>query len=269
MQPIFQFPVASTSETVEPLPSGPDSASRLGGLIEEGEAFDQLSAASASATPATDPLQGIFRIHAVLRRSLNTIVRVSAAPVPAEDRAALADFSLRFTRLLHVHHDGEEEIVFPKIVEGATRASLASYTTDVGGWREDHQHLLVHLSELEAASRELSNGGNDERLHQAASRLRDVMLPHLAAEEAALNAPSFKDVLTPEEIGEMTAAASEHGKRNGGPSVLVLVVHSLTDAEQQAHFGAMPWIVRKVLLKLWSRSFRASLKYTHNPSLAL
>jgi hypothetical protein len=49
------------------------------------------------------------------------------------------------------------------------------------------------------------------------------------------------------------------------PAVLVLLVHALTDEEQQAQFGGMPWIVRKLLLKrIWARGFRRSLKYAHN-----
>jgi hypothetical protein len=50
----------------------------------------------------------------------------------------------------------------------------------------------------------------------------------------------------------------------------MLLVHSLTDAEQKDQFGAMPWLVRKVLLKrVWARDFRSCLKYAHNASIAL
>jgi hypothetical protein len=50
----------------------------------------------------------------------------------------------------------------------------------------------------------------------------------------------------------------------------MLLVHSLTDDEQKAHFGGMPWLVRKLLLKrIWAGSFRGCLKYAHNPSIAL
>ena len=52
---------------------------------------------------------GLLRIHTALRRILDTIVRVSAAPIPDGDRAGFADFCAGFTRFLHVHHDGEEE----------------------------------------------------------------------------------------------------------------------------------------------------------------
>src|SRR5215467_5476873 len=91
-----------------------------------------------------DVAQGMIRTHAALRRSLETIVRASAQPIAPADRAGFADFCGRFTRLLTVHHDGEEEIVFPKILEGAQRASKAAYVTEVGRWRGDHEKLLVH-----------------------------------------------------------------------------------------------------------------------------
>jgi hypothetical protein len=62
----------------------------------------------------------------------------------------------------------------------------------------------------------------------------------------------------------------EHGQRVGGPPVLTFIVHALTDDEQKAHFGRMPWFVRKLLLKrIWSRGFRGCLKYAHNASIAL
>jgi len=52
--------------------------------------------------------------------------------------------------------------------------------------------------------------------------------------------------------------------------VLMLLIHALTDEEQKAHFSAMPWFVRKLLVKrIWARSFRGCLKYAHNASIAL
>ena len=73
-----------------------------------------------------------------------------------------------------------------------------------------------------------------------------------------------------DEAVQMIAAASRHGQRTGGPRVLMLLIHSLTDEEQTAQFGEMPWFVRKVLVRwMWAPSFRACLKCAHNPSIAL
>src|SRR5262249_13809915 len=116
----------------------------------------------------------------------------------------------------------------------------------------------------------LRAGGSRETLHRTAREVRDVLFPHLAAEEAALDGSGLAKLLRADEVSALEVASSKHGQRVGGPRVLVLLVYSLTDDEQKAQFGAMPWLVRKVLLKrIWARGFRRSLKYAHNPSIAL
>ena len=96
------------------------------------------------------------------------------------------------------------------------------------------------------------------------------MFPHLAAEESALDGAAIAKLLRADEVAALEVASSEHGQRVGGPQVLMLLVHALTDDEQKAQFAAMPWFVRKVLVKrIWARGFRGCLKYAHNPSISL
>src|SRR5262245_43859098 len=113
--------------------------------------------------------QSLLRIHTALRRSLDTIVRVSAAPVPDADRAGFAEFCRCFTRFLYVHHDGEEHIVFPKLTEVAARASLPAYASDVMAWRAAHEKLLAHLSAFETAAAQFRPSGSQETLHRTAT----------------------------------------------------------------------------------------------------
>jgi hypothetical protein len=221
-------------------------------------------------TPQAELTDGLTRIHLALRRSLETIVRVSGQPIPARDRGDFAEFCARFARFLHIHHDGEEEIVFPKLTEAAGRASLPAFADNVTTWRADHKTLLGTLSAFEAAGAELGKGGPQEPLHQAAGGLREILFPHLDAEEAALDGPAFGKLLQADEILALSKASAEHGQRVGGPAMLVMLVHALSADEQRAQFSELPWIVRKLLLKrIWARNFRGCLKYAHNPSVAL
>jgi hemerythrin-like domain-containing protein len=214
--------------------------------------------------------QSLLRIHTALRRTLDTIVRVSATPAPEADRDGFGEFCERFTHFLHTHHDGEEEVIFPKLTELAARAKLPVYATDVTGWRHDHEKLLGRLDAFEEAAARFRKGGSLETLHRTAAEVREVLYPHLATEEAALDAADLAKLMSAEEAVALDAASAKHGQRRGGPVVLVLLVYALTDDEQKAQFGAMPWIVRKLLLKrIWSRSFRSCLKYAHNASIAL
>jgi hypothetical protein len=227
--------------------------------------------ATATATVFYDRMaQGLVRIHSALRRTLDTIVRVSAAPVPEGDRGGFADFCAGFARFLHVHHDGEEEVVFPKLTEVAARAGLPAYASDVTGWRDDHKQLLGQLDAFEKATAEFRAGGSLETLHRTAGEVRDFLYPHLDKEEANLDGGGLAKLFRPDEVTALEVASAEHGQRVGGPGLLVYLVHALTDDEQRAQFAAIPWFVRKVLLKrIWARGFRRSLKYAHNPTIAL
>lgn len=223
-----------------------------------------------AALPYDQMAEGLLRIHTALRRTLDTILRVSAAPVPEGDRAGFAHFCASFTRFLHTHHDGEEEIIFPKLTEVAARAGLPAYASDVTGWRADHKKLLGRLNAFETATVEFRAGGSPETLQRTAGEVRDVLYPHLAAEEAALDGSGLAKLLRADEVEALEVASSKHGQRIGGPQVLVVLVYALTAEEQTAQFAGMPWLVRKLLLKrIWARSFRGSLKYAHNPSIAL
>jgi hemerythrin-like domain-containing protein len=216
--------------------------------------------------------QGLLRIHTALRRSLDTIVRVSAAPIPHGDRAGFANFCAGFTRFLHVHHDGEEEIVFPKLTEVSARAGLPVSAADVTGWRDEHKKLLGNLNAFETATAAFRQGaaGSGETLQRTSAEVRDILYPHLAAEEAAMSGAGLAKLLNAGEVAALEVASSKHGQQHGGPQVLLMLVYALTDEEQKAQFAGMPWFVRKLLLKrIWSRGFRASLKYAHNQSISL
>jgi hemerythrin-like domain-containing protein len=219
---------------------------------------------------STEIVGGLARVHAVLRRSLETILRVTSGPIPESDRAGFADFTERFTRFLEVHHDGEEEVVFPVLTAAAERASADGPAGSVTGWRADHQKLLARLAALKTASAEFGRGGSAEALRGAALEVREILLPHLDAEEATLDGALLAKLLPKDEALEMLMAASKHGQQHGGPKVLMMFVHALSDDEQRAHFAQLPWFVRKILMKrVWSRDFRPCLKFAHNPSVAL
>ena len=212
----------------------------------------------------------LANIHSALRRSLDTIVRTTAQPIPQGDRAAFAEFCERFSRLLHSHHDGEEEVVFPAFAEAATRAAMPERLSNVTKWKADHQSLLSHLRDFDAACAQFRSGGTQERLGQAAKEVQAELIPHLDDEEAVLDAAMIGKLLRPEQILQVGQEAAEHGQKSAGPKALMLFVHELSDDEQRAQFSAIPWFVRKVLIKrVWARGYRACLKYAHNPNVAL
>ena len=214
-------------------------------------------------------LHGLALVHRALRRSLETIVRVSAHPIPEGDRVDFAEFTGGFTKFLHTHHDGEEEVIFPALRAAGERAAMPDQVAHVAEWKTDHEKLLIRLRELEAGCASFRAGRSQETLAKAAVEVRNILLPHLDAEEAAISESALQKMMTGEQAAAVSEAASKHGQRHGGATVMMLYLHGLTD-EEQKHFSTLPWFVRRVLIRrIWSRGFRGCLKYAHNPSITL
>ncbi|RPH71846.1 MAG: hemerythrin domain-containing protein [Myxococcaceae bacterium] len=81
-------------------------------------------------------LHGLALVHRALRRCLETIIRVSAQPIPESDRLDFTEFTGRFTKFLHTHHDGEEEVIFPALRQRVSgRPCLIRLRTSQSGKR--------------------------------------------------------------------------------------------------------------------------------------
>jgi hemerythrin-like domain-containing protein len=214
-------------------------------------------------------LHGLALVHRALRRSLDTIVRVSAAAIPEAERAGFSEFTERFSRFLHVHHDGEEEIIFPALSAAARRAAMPDQVAHVATWQADHVKLLGHLRDLDTACASFRAGGPREPVAKAAAEVRTLLIPHLDAEEATLTEAVLQKLMSGEQVESLSEAASKHGQQHGGGTVMMMYLHGLTN-EEQMHFSTLPWFVRRVLMRrVWSRGFQGCLKYAHNPSIAL
>jgi hemerythrin-like domain-containing protein len=215
-------------------------------------------------------LRGWALIHQALRRGLDAIVRESGQPLPAGERAAFADYCERFSLFLHVHHDGEEEVIFPIMAKAAARAAMTETTNHLTGWKGDHDKLLTLLRAFDASIAAFKSGGPQEPVAKAATAVRAQLFPHLDSEEATLNEATLAKMMTGDEAEEMVAAASQHGKKNAGPRGLMFAMHNLTGDEQRFMFGDAPWFVRKVLFKrIFARNFRHCVKYAHTASIEL
>ena len=186
-------------------------------------------------SPHAQLLRSLALVHRALRRSLDSIIHVSEQPVPERDRGDFADFIERFTKFLHSHHDGEERVVFPSLRAAAERVSMTELLTHLGSWQAAHEKLLSRLQHLEEACRSFRASGAQEALVRTAREVKDLLFPHLDAEEAAVSEAVLLQLLSAEQAAALSQSASKHGQQHGGPMVLMMYLHGLTD-EEQAHF---------------------------------
>jgi Hemerythrin HHE cation binding domain len=85
-------------------------------------------------------------VHCTFRSAYDESARlVRAAPVPSPGRVTfLADHIDFVLAMLHVHHEGEDELLYPKLIERAP--DQAAVTEQV-----DHEHELIKTA-LDAAA---------------------------------------------------------------------------------------------------------------------
>jgi hemerythrin-like domain-containing protein len=142
----------------------------------------------------------LLYVHAVLREDLSKVERMAAEIedgllAPGDFNAQLADLKehgplwtlkkdcLAYCQLLHAHHTGEDQRLFPSIRELNPELGPA-----VDRLEREHQDVSELLDRLElAADRLLAENSAPSRSETAEllKTLRELLLAHLEFEEAA------------------------------------------------------------------------------------
>lgn len=154
-------------------------------------------------------------VHRTFRNAYDESARlVRAAPTPSPGRVTfLADHIDFGLAMLHVHHEGEDELLYPKLIRRVPEQ--AAVTQGV-----EHEHQLIQTA-LDAASaactawRQRPSAETGEALAAALDQLNSITQPHLDDEEQKV-VPLAAVTLTQQEwdaVGEHSVAQIPRNKR--------------------------------------------------------
>jgi len=155
-----------------------------------------MARASTAAAPAD--VRDMAIIHATFRRSYAESAQlVRARPAPSSERATfLADHIDFGLDMLHNHHESEDELLYPLLVERAPESAESTRMIDA-----EHEEIAVALEAARAACRAWRDAPSEETgaaLADALEELNATTQPHLDHEERVI-VPLAAKVVTAEE----------------------------------------------------------------------
>ena len=182
-------------------------------------------------------------IHRTFRKTYDDsarLVRAAAAPSPGRVTflADHIDFALA---MLHVHHEGEDELLYPKLIERVP--DQAPMTEEV-----EHEHQLVGTA-LEAASaasaawRQRPSAETAEALAAALDQLNAVTQRHLDDEEQKI-VPLAAVTLTQQEWDTLGKHGVAQIPRNKRGIAFGMILEPLGEADRAFMKGVLPPPVR-------------------------
>ncbi len=182
-------------------------------------------------------------VHRTFRNAYDESARlVRAAPAPSPGRVAfLADHIDFALTMLHVHHEGEDELLYPKLIERAP--DQAAVTEQV-----DHEHQLIKTA-LDATSaactawRQQPSAQTGEALAAALGQLNSVVQPHLDDEEQKV-VPLAAVTLTQQEWDALGKHAVAQIPRNKRPIAFGMILEPLGEADRAHMMHVLPPPVR-------------------------
>ena len=194
-------------------------------------------------------------IHRLFRQAYEESAGlVRAAPTPSAGRVTfLADHIDLALAGLHIHHEDEDALLYPKLIERAP--DQAEMTEQV-----EHEHQLITTA-LDGASaacvtwRERPSAETGEALAAALDHLNEVVQPHLDDEEQKV-VPLAAVTLTQQEWDAMGKSGARKIPRKKRAIAFGMMLDALDDEERAYMLKTVPAPMRMLMPVLIERPWK-------------
>jgi len=211
--------------------------------------------ATTDPTTARPPIEEMYVVHRVFRRELALLPRLVRAVREGDaDRASLVGGHLRLVLDgLHMHHTGEDEILWPRLSERAEPSAELVRTMQA-------QHDLVdqHLDRLGPLLEQWMRTGavlRGEQVARVTEELRESLLEHLDLEEREILPLALRHV-TVAEWNSLGEQGMDEMDQKQLPILFGAITEDCTPEERKAMLGKLPLPVRILLRTLGARQYR-------------
>jgi len=197
----------------------------------------------------------MFAVHHALRGAFDSApAYVGSAGLDGERVGAVGSFYENVIEFLHVHHESEDEILYPLLVSrcGDQHPEIT---------RIDDQHKVLNdpmdagRAAL-AAWRSAPSADDARTVVEALGAINDALAPDLADEEATV-VPLCTRWLSPEEWAQLPEHSIASFKGDKPWLTIGLVSEQLTDEARERVFAGMPPEVRTLVVEQWMPMFES------------
>jgi len=194
-------------------------------------------------------------VHRTFRKASEEAARlVRAAPVPSPARVTfLADHIDFGIMMLHVHHEGEDELLYPKLIERVPDQAPMTEQVD-----HEHQTIKTALDATSAACaawRQRPSTETGEALAASLDHLDEVVQPHLDDEEQKV-VPLAAVTLTQREWDAMGKRGMSSVPRNKRAIAAGMMLEPLDAADRAYMMKHVPAPVRMLFPFLVERPWK-------------
>jgi len=170
-------------------------------------------------------------VHREYRKAYEEAARlVRASPAPSPGRVTfLADHIDLCIAQLHIHHEGEDELLYPKLIERVPDQAPMTQQVD-----HEHQTIKTALDEASAACatwRQQPSAETGETLAAALDHVHEVVQPHLDDEEQKI-VPLAAVTLTQQEWDALGKHGGAQTPRNKKVIAFGMIVEPLDQADR-------------------------------------
>jgi hemerythrin-like domain-containing protein len=197
----------------------------------------------------------MYAVHRALTGALDAVpTYVANAGGDSERVEVVGSFYENVIEFLHVHHAGEDELIYPLLEQRCpeNRSDLE---------RIDNQHKLLYApmdagrSAL-ASWRAAPSADNAQAVISAISAIDEVLRPHLVEEEAVM-LPIATKWMSPEEWGALAGHSMMSFRADKPWVALGLVREQFNQEQRDGMLAGMPPEMRTTWTEQWEPAFNA------------
>jgi hypothetical protein len=196
------------------------------------------STAAPSSIPYADP-SDMLAVHAVFRQALDGAPDLigTVAPSDSARAAVVGSYFANVLDLLDVHHAGEDELLWNKLVDRLPER--ADEIREIAAQHDDLDAVLPGARAAVDVWTATPDVAQTLALVNALTDLRDPLYWHLAQEENRI-LPLVSEVITAAEWGELPVHGMTHFTGDKLWLILGLIRENMTEADRAAMLAAMP-----------------------------